>query len=245
MVESTHPGLVVANVLRADESSASGHSVSSGAGGQMIVRLADPIDAVVGHARHFRVSAAQRVYVVRPAFGLEQFRTKERRVADDDVGFGPLGRQAVGGDEGVGSNEVLVKVIQRQGRFGDVQLVDRQFAGDHHGDFGDFDCEGLDVEAVEVLGAEEAQHALAGLGAAGEFLHPLKQVSFEALEFAVGDVEEVAGTTGGVENAEIVQAVPQLDQTLEGLGGINLLAPALDDGAADNLDAVGGGGEEG
>src|ERR1035441_5525592 len=84
MVKSTHPGLVVANVLRAYESSASGHRVSSGAGGQMFVRLADPIDAVVGHARHFRVSAAQRVYIVRPALRLEEFCAQKRRVADDD-----------------------------------------------------------------------------------------------------------------------------------------------------------------
>ena len=150
---------------------------------------------------------------------------------------------AVGREQGVGGDEILVEVVQRQGRLGDVQFVNGQFAGDHHGDFGDFDGEGLDVQAVEVLRAEETQHALARLGAAGKLLHPLDNARFEALEFAVGDVEEVAGAAGGVEHAEMMQAVAEFDEALEGLGAVDLLAPRLDDGRPDDLHDVGRAGE--
>ena len=97
------------------------------------MRLANPIYAVVSHAWHFGIRAAQGVHVIRPAFRLKQFRAQKRRVANDNICLGPLGGPAVGGDEGVGGNEVLVKVIQRQGLLGDVQFVNRQLAGDHHG----------------------------------------------------------------------------------------------------------------
>src|ERR1035437_4010608 len=245
VIEAAFTGVVATNVLRTYEARTPCQWVFGCAWWQMVMGLAKPINAVVGHAGNFTVGFAELLHIVRTPLWLELLRAKKRRVADNDIGFGPLGGQAVGGDEGVGGNEVLVKVIQRQRRFGDVQFVNRQFAGDHHGDFGDFDGEGLDVKPVEVLGAQEAQYALAGLGAAGGFLHPLQQVGFEALEFAVGDVEEITGAAGGVEHAEIVQAVPQFDQTLEGLGALDLLAPGLDDGRADNFHDVGGVGEVG
>ena len=97
VVESADAGLVVADVLRADEAGAAGHGVGGGAGRQVVVRFAKPIDAVVGHAGHVRVGAADGVDVVRAALGLEHLGAEERRVADDDVGLGPVapaGRRA-------------------------------------------------------------------------------------------------------------------------------------------------------
>jgi hypothetical protein len=63
----------------------------------MVVRFAEPIGAVIGHAKHVRMGAAKRVHIIRAALGLEEFRAEERRIADDDVGFGPLGGEAAGG----------------------------------------------------------------------------------------------------------------------------------------------------
>ena len=48
----------------------------------------------------------------------------------------------LGREQGIGGDEVLVEVVERQGLFGDVEFVDRQLARDHHRDFGDFDGEG-------------------------------------------------------------------------------------------------------
>lgn len=50
MVQSADAGLVVADVLRADQSGAAGQWVFHRAIGQMVVGLAEPIDAIVGHA---------------------------------------------------------------------------------------------------------------------------------------------------------------------------------------------------
>ena len=49
--------------------------------------------------------------------------------------------------------------------------------------------------------------ALAGLALLGNSADALEDAGFQALEFAVGDVEEVAGAAGGIEDAEVVQAV--------------------------------------
>ena len=75
-----------------------------------------------------------------------------------------MARVAVGVNQGVADAEVGVEVVERQGVFGDVQFVDGQLAGDHHRHLGEFDGEGLDVHAVEVLGGDEAEGALGGVG---------------------------------------------------------------------------------
>ncbi len=62
-------------------------------------------------------------------------------------------------------------------------------------------------------------------------------------QFAVGDVEEVAGTAGRVEHAEVMHAVAQFVQALECLRIFNLLAPRLDDRRPDNFHDVGRAGE--
>ena len=89
--------------------------IGGGAGRQVVVGLAEPIDAVVGHAGHFGIGAADGVDVVGAALGLEELGAEERRVADDDVGFRPGRGCAVGVDQGVGGDEVRVEVVQRQG----------------------------------------------------------------------------------------------------------------------------------
>jgi hypothetical protein len=165
-------------------------------------------------------------------------------VADDDIGPGPVRRLAIGREQRISDEGVPIEVVQRQRLLGDVKLVNGQLARDHHGDLGDFDGERVDVQAVEVLGAEETEADLARLGTAGELgVNALVNAGFEALEGAVGDVEEVAAAAGGIEHAEMVEAVQELVQPGEGLRALDLLGPGRDDRRLDDLHDFDGAGE--
>jgi hypothetical protein len=87
VVEAADAGLVVADVLGADQSGAAGNGIFLGAGRQVVVRFAQPIDAVVSHTGHVGIGGAHLVDVVGAMLGLEAFGAEERRVTDDDVGL--------------------------------------------------------------------------------------------------------------------------------------------------------------
>ena len=71
-------------------------------GREMVVRLAEPVDAVVGHARHIRIGRMKTAGVgVAVGLGKEP-RPQERGIADDGVGLGPRCGRTIGGEEGVG-----------------------------------------------------------------------------------------------------------------------------------------------
>ena len=173
---------------------------------------------------------------------LEQLRAGEWRIADDHVGSRPCDGFAVGVNERVGGDEVGVEVVEGQGAFGDVELVNRQLAGNHHRNFGDLDGQRVDVESVEVLHAEEADLTLLRFGAAGKFVDAFDEASFKALEFAVGDVKEVAGATRGIEHAEIMESFAEFAEAFQSLGGFDLFAPRVNDRRPDDLHDVDGAG---
>ncbi len=75
--------------------------------------------------------------------------------------------------------------------------------------------------------------------------HAFDDAGFEAFEFAVGEVEEVAGAAGGVEDRIRVHALEQFGEALEGFGVLDLLRPGVDDRRLDDLHDVDGGGEVG
>ena len=243
-IQPTDARGVIANVLRADQPGATGHRIGLRTERQMVVGATEPIHAIVGHTRHLRVKLAHGIDVIGAALGLEPFRAKERRIADDDVGGGPSGASSIGRNQRVTDDEVGVEVIQRQGIFIDVQLVDGELVRQHHRHLGQFDGEGLDVHAVEIARGDEAEGPLRGV-AAGEFADALVDARFEPLEFAVGDVEEVAAAAGRVEHAKALQPGQQFLQPLEGFCALDLLAPGFDDGRADDLHDVDGAGEMG
>ncbi len=147
--------------------------------------------------------------------------------------------QAVGREQGVGGDEILVEVVEGQGGLGDVEFVDGQFAGDHHGDFGEFDGEGEDVHAENFWAVTRLSSAGRVRRGWGIRCKALEDSDFEALEFAVGEVEEVAGAAGGVEHAEVGEAFEEVGELFEGFGGFDLLGPGFDDGGADDLHDVG------
>jgi hypothetical protein len=211
---------------------------------QVVVGAAEPVHAVVGHARHFRVGTAHALDVVGAKQGLHQLGADEGRVADDDVDFRPRRASAVGLNQRVADAEVGIEIVERQGVFVDVEFVDGKLVGEHHRHLGEFDGEGLDVHAMEVARADEAERPLSGV-AAGEFAHALVDARFEPFEFPVGDVEEVAGAAGGVEDAVVFQAREEFFEALEGFGAFDLFAPGGDDGRADDLHDVDRAGEVG
>ena len=170
--------------------------------------LAKPVDAIVGHSRNSGVSAAHRVDVIGSALGLEQLRSSERRISDDDIGGRPLNRIPEFVDEGIRCREVIVQVVERKGFLSDVQLIDRQLSGNHHRDLGQLHGERIDVDAEKLAGRHEPEHHLSGVQASGFLSHPLKQSGLETLQLAIGDVEEIPRAASWVKHDEVVHALP-------------------------------------
>jgi len=137
--------------------------------------------------------------------------------------------------------EVLVEVVQWQvGFVGDVQLVDRQLAGDHHGDLGRFDGERIDVQAIELASIDVDE---AGLDV-GEFgSEAFADAGFQAFHFAVGEVEEVAGAAGRIEDAQGGEALQEFEQAPGGARRVDGVGPGIDDRRLDDLHDVGWEGE--
>ena len=96
-------------------------------------------------------------------------------------------------DERVAGEEVVVEVIEGQGVFGHVQFVNGQLAGDHHGDFGDLDREGIDIDAKELGGRYmDAKGLLPTISPGGKLVHALFQPRLKPFHLAVGDVQKIA-----------------------------------------------------
>lgn len=62
-----------------------------------------------------------------------------------------------------------------------------------------------------------------------------EQVHLDALELSVGDVEEVAGPAGRVEDLEAQQLFPEGAQVRHGVGVLQACLPGPDDGRAHDL----------
>jgi len=136
--------------------------------------------------------------------------------------------------------DVRIEIVKRQGLFIDVQFVDRQFVRQRQRDLGEFDGEGHDVEAVELLAGDEAERLLLPLALAGGFGDAFDKFGFEAFEFSVGDVQEVARAAGGIEHLERVQALLEGAELRKIFRLRDRGAPRMDDGGADDLHDVGG-----
>ena len=101
------------------------------------MRPPEPVDAVVGAARHAGVALADALHVVGAELLLHLVLGLEGRVAEDDVGCGP------GAEEGVVAAHVGVEVVARerlldlqpQLRRGDVErvarLIERELLPEH------------------------------------------------------------------------------------------------------------------
>lgn len=150
------------------------------------------------------------------------------------------GAGRAGAHEGIDATELGVEVIERERGLGDVQLVDGEFAREHHRDLGEFDGEGVDIEAVKILRGEVGQAHLAALGLGGVGLKFFVDAGFEAFQLAVGEVEKIAAAAGGIEDVEMLDTVEEIAEAFGGLRAFDLLAPRLHDGGADDLHDIGG-----
>jgi len=61
------------------------------------------------------------------------------------------------GNKSVSRKKVRVQIIQGKRVLIEVNFIYCQLAGDHHGDFRDFNGERDDIQAIEVLNAEIAE----------------------------------------------------------------------------------------
>ena len=92
VIEAPYPRLIVTDVLRADQSGPPCERIPGRTFGQHVVCLAEPIDTVVGHARHFGVGAANRVDIIDagyPEFKHGLGRGLGRAVHDGGTLLGP------------------------------------------------------------------------------------------------------------------------------------------------------------
>ena len=174
----------------------------------MVMGLAEPVHAIVGHSRNLGIGPTNSVHVIGSALGLEQLRSSERRIADDDIGGRPLNRISQFIDEGIRGLEVVVQVVQREGFLSDVQFIDRQLPGNHHRDFGQLYGERVDVDAEELASGHEPEHHLGGVQAARFLSHPLEESGLETFQLAIGDVEEIPRSASRVKHNEVVHTLP-------------------------------------
>ena len=116
------------------------------------------------------------------------------------VRFAPL-RSATGmAVRSASPPKILIQIVQRQILLvSDMQLVYCQLAGNHQCHLREFHRKRVDVHAEELAGVDvdEPRLFVGKLGA-----EAFADQRFQALHFAVGEVEEVAAAAGGVEDAE-------------------------------------------
>ncbi len=123
-----------------------GNQPGAAAVGQVVVREGKPVADEVRDPTDVRVPLLETVVVGGTELIDHLPSTEEGRVADDGVRFGP------GHEQGVSRGDDVVEVVQREDPLVVVELVGGQLLGQHHGHLGDFDGEGVAVDAGEVVG---------------------------------------------------------------------------------------------
>jgi len=108
VIKSADSGLIVADILRSDQSRTAGNRVIRRARLEVIMGLAEPVDAVIRHPGHLAVCATNGVHIIDAALGLQEFRSPEWGVSYHDVGGRPLSRVPQVVDERVSGLEVVV-----------------------------------------------------------------------------------------------------------------------------------------
>ena len=71
MIETADARLIVADVLGADKSGPACYGIVRRERGQQVVSLAEPVDAVVGHAGHVGIGFSDGIDIIDTAFGLQ------------------------------------------------------------------------------------------------------------------------------------------------------------------------------
>ena len=167
------------------------------------------------------VGLAQGLDVVGAEFAAHDFVAQKRRVADDDVGGGPVGFAAVGVEQGVAVFDAVERLEDGVEGVGVAVTAAPLDVADPDGHSRQFGGEFVDFEAEDVVRA--GFHAERRFEA--EFVGVDVGAFFDVAQGFEGQIEEVAAAAGGVEDAEVVEAE---QEALPGGGG--LLRPGKDFG---------------
>ena len=167
------------------------------------------------------------------------------------------GFDAVVGDEGVAVFDVVEVADDGLGRvFGFADAEEPLEGADPEDEFGDGGGAGVEFEAEELVGIDGfAGHVEEALAFA-ELVEEIEDFAFDAFEVFEGDVEEVAGPAGGIEDAEgtelFMKGFEFGDGFFEvagggvddggGVDGFPVGADGFDDGGEDEAFDVGAGG---
>ncbi len=143
----------------------------------------------------------QQIYILTAELLPNLVATQERRVADDEVSFGPLrlgsGAVVVKGEQGV---LVLDGVQRGEDRLAPAEAVGvepLQVADPDRG-LGELLGIGVDLDALDLGRGDLGEAEREGRGGGSPGHHLL----FEREQFAERDVEEVATAAGGVEDGD-------------------------------------------
>jgi len=172
VVQAGRPCAVLRDRVRPDEA-------GSLAGLQVVVRLPEPVDAVVLDPAVELALEPGDVVVAQQA--AQVAITVERRIADDDARPRPGDAQRVAGaDAG--------QVSERQRRLVEIQLVDRELVAHPQRHPGERDREGVDLDPLDVRQREEGRkrallRPAAALGAL-QLALPLVQAALEAAQLS-------------------------------------------------------------
>ena len=198
-------------------------------GGDLGAGFFKPVGDEVGAARDATVvGLAQYLDVFGAEFAAHDFVTKERRVANDNVGGRPHGfagphprplsrRRARGeGQQGIAVFDTGERLENRVGGVAVAVAPAPLNIADPDGNAGKFGGEFVYFQPEDVVRAGLHRQ----FGAETQFLRFDVGALLDVAQGFEGQIKEIAGTAGGVENAEVVEAEQ------EGLpGGLGLFGP--------------------
>ena len=116
IIQSADSRIAVAYVLCSDQACAACNRVIGSAQPKMVMRLAKPVHAIIGHLRNFWKKCVDFPCVIVTSFLFGQVtRSQEWRIADDDIDSWPLGWVSQVINESIGGLKVVVEVVEGGG----------------------------------------------------------------------------------------------------------------------------------
>ena len=263
-----------------------------------------PVHNVVGVVGHIVIEPTESFDVAIAQFAAHSPIADEGRVADDEIGFGPVSAAwvavvvdgAAGGFVGnflagdgvagggfavplgdglaVGVEAGFDGVALHEGvaTFDVVEVFDDGFGRDGVGpkgaeiplevadpenEIGDDGGTGVDFNAEELMRVHGEARFSESLLWVTQTFERIDDFSLQALQVFEGDVEEIAGAAGGVEDTDVAEPAAKITDFIESLSGFTsgieserggldyspFFAEGFDDGGKDEAFDVGAGGE--
>ena len=135
------------------------------------------------------------------------------------------------------------EILEREGGLGQIELLHGELMAHPQRHTRERDGEGVQLDPLHVLQREEGERGLrapAQAGALTQLVLALPQALLEPPQLPIGDVEEVARSTGRIEDHVIHEVVARGDRLSMGGEILDPLAPGAHDRRLDDLLDVGG-----